>query len=252
MRFVLNRVSPNELKVVSVAAGQLIGKRMLLDLKLEKDYWLGNYEPSLVSSIIDMVKPGMIAYDLGANIGYVTLLLAQTVGPEGHVFAFEPLASNIERLQQNITMNGMEKRISVHFAAVAAYNGKANFLIGPSIGTGKLEGSVGRKENRYTESTSVQAIALDDFIYRDGNPKPDIIKMDIEGGEVLAIQGMERIFHNARPLVFLELHGFEAAEVVWTKLMEADYQFFQMRSGYPKINSLNDLGWKSYIIAKPI
>jgi len=76
---------------VQVAAGGLQGLRLSLDMQTEKDYWLGTYEPELQAAVADLVKPGMQVYDVGANIGYVSLLLARRVGAAGHVYAFEAL-----------------------------------------------------------------------------------------------------------------------------------------------------------------
>jgi FkbM family methyltransferase len=252
LRLILNRFSPEGLVPVSVAGGKLTGKNMVLDMHLEKDYWLGTYEPALMSVIADMVKPGMIAYDIGANIGYITLMLAQAVGVNGHVYAFEALDMNVKRLEKNLKINEIERQVTVILAAVAAHSGEARFHVGPSIGMGKLEGSVGRKAITYRDSVIVKSITLDDFIYLEGNRKPDIIKFDIEGGEVLAIQGMERILEELRPILLIELHGLEAAKEIWEKLMMFDYRFYKMESGKPIIKSLEELAWKSYVIAMPI
>ena len=75
----LNRLAPRGISEVEVAAGGLTGLRLRLDLQSEKDYWLGTYEPDLQAAIADLVEPGQVAYDLGANIGYISTLLARQV-----------------------------------------------------------------------------------------------------------------------------------------------------------------------------
>ena len=87
----LNRVAPPGLTEVKIAAGSAAGMKMRLDLQLEKDYWLGTYESDLQETIADLIQPGCVAYDIGANIGYVSLLLAQNIGQSGKIFAFEAL-----------------------------------------------------------------------------------------------------------------------------------------------------------------
>lgn len=82
IRRVLNHAAPEGLTEITVAAGALRGARLLLDLKSEKYYWLGNYEPMLEKAIIDFVKPGMVVYDVGAHIGYMTLLLIKPMGTQ--------------------------------------------------------------------------------------------------------------------------------------------------------------------------
>ncbi len=73
--------------------------------------------------------------------------------------------------------------------------------------------------------------------------------MDIEGGEVLALPGMSRLLADARPLILLELHGPEAARLVWDTLVAAGYRLCRMAPGYPQIPSLDALDWKAYLVA---
>jgi hypothetical protein len=87
----LNQAAPEGISEVRIAAGGNKGKLMLLDLKSEKDYWLGTFEPELQDAILDLVNPGQIIYDIGANIGFITLLFANRIGSKGHIFAFEAL-----------------------------------------------------------------------------------------------------------------------------------------------------------------
>jgi len=244
----LNRAAPSGLVEMTVASGALSGMRLFLDLHSEKDYWLGTYEPELQAGMLELVKPGMVAYDLGANIGYITLLLARLVGQSGHVTAFEALPSNLERLQTNIRLNDFQQRMTVVPAAVVDHSGTVHFLVGPSGGMGKAQGSAGRNLE-YQQVLEVDGIALDDYV-RD-RPAPQVIKIDIEGGEVLALPGMRRMLAQHRPLVFLELHGEKAADVVWAELTGAGYRISSLAPGYPVVPSLQSLGWKAYVIAFP-
>ncbi len=75
--------------------------------------------------------------------------------------------------------------------------------------------------------------------------------MDIEGGEVLALPGMRRVLGEARPLLLMELHGPESCHAAWETLTAAGYQICWMRPGTPPVPSLEALGWKAYIVAKP-
>jgi FkbM family methyltransferase len=221
-----------------------------LDLHSEKDYWLGTYEVDLQDAVQGFVRTGWVAYDIGANIGYISLVLAKAVGESRQVIAFEALPANIERLRGNIRLNGYESRVKVIPGAVAEASGAVQFLIGPSGAMGKVAGSAGRADIHH-ESIEVSGIALDDFVYRDGNPVPQVIKMDIEGGEVLALRGMTRLLSEARPLIFLELHGPEAAGVAWEVLTGAGYKICRMQPGMPSVASLEDLDWKAYLVAVP-
>jgi len=251
LRSALNRAAPHGLTPVVVAAGGLQGLRLSLDLQEEKDYWLGTYEPDLQAAVADLVHPGMLVYDVGANIGYISLLLARRVGAAGHVYAFEALPANLERLRINLELSGLSARVTVTPAAVVEQKRPARFLVGPSGGMGKAAGSAGRQDVIYAQTLEVNGLSLDDFVYADGNPPPQVVKMDIEGGEVLALPGMSRLLVEARPLILLELHGPEAARLVWDTLLAAGYRLCQMAPGYPLISSLEALDWKAYLVALP-
>jgi FkbM family methyltransferase len=247
----LNRAVPPGFTETTIAGGDLAGYRLILDLQIEKDYWLGTYELELQGAVRDFTKPGSVVYDLGASIGYVSLLFAKAVTSSGRVLAFEPLPANLERLAKNISLNGSEDRVDVVPYAVIDATRPVEFLLGPSVGMGKAAGSSGRGEQVYEERLIVEGIALDDFVFIRGNPAPDIIKIDIEGGEILAFPGMRQILMKKHPIIFLELHGAEAAELSWQMLMEAGYKICRMKAGYPAVNSPSDLDWKAYLIALP-
>ena len=247
----LNRAAPEGLSEVTIAAGDNKGMHMLLDLKVEKDYWLGTYEPELQAAISDLVKPGQIVYDIGANIGFITLLITKRIGSQGHVYAFEALPANVIRLIQNIELNDVEKLVTVIQAAVQDQSGDAEFLIAPSTGMGKVDGSAGRDSVDYEEAIQAEGISIDDFIEDTGNLLPDIVKIDIEGGEVLALPGMVKLLHAHHPILLIELHGNQAAQVTWDQLVQENYRICRMEPEYPRVNKIQDLDWKSYLVAFP-
>ena len=109
----LNQAAPTDLTEVTVATGGLNGMQLSLDLQTEKDYWLGTYELALQAAIQDFVQPDMVAYDVGANIGYITLLLARAVGETDQVFAFEALPANLERLRADVALNGPASQVQI-------------------------------------------------------------------------------------------------------------------------------------------
>lgn len=247
----LNLAAPKELTQVQIAAGYISGKSLMLDLQTEKDYWLGTYESELQEAIQEWVKPGMVVYDIGANIGYISLMLAQATGQTGHVFAFEALPANEKRLVENIALNDHQDRITVLNFAIIDTPRQIRFLIGPSDDMGKVEGSAGREGIAYQDSILVNGISLDWFIFELGNPKPHLIKIDIEGGEVLAIHGMKRLLKENLPIVLVELHGPQAGKVTWDILTNCGYGIRKMEKGYPKVSNFDQLDWKSYVIAFP-
>jgi FkbM family methyltransferase len=250
IRAMLNRVAPSGLATVEIAAGGLEGLVMQLDLQIEKDYWLGSYESNLQRALSEHVTPGMVIYDLGANIGYISLLAARLTGEKGRVFSFEALPSNQERLRKNIRLNAGIAAIELEAKAAAEKSGKANFLVHHSGGMGKMQGSDGRDE-AYQQEIEVETISLDDFVFVEGNQAPNLIKIDIEGGEDKAIRGMEGVLKKHRPTLFLELHGQKVAAKVWEILSSHAYSMHSLQRGYPNVASYQELDWKSYLMAVP-
>ncbi len=117
IRVTINAAVDEGLSVIEVAAGDLKGYKIQLNLKAEKSRWLGTYEPELQAAMREFLRPGMIVYDVGANIGYITLLMAHNVGARGRVFAFEALPVNVERARNNISLNNLSN-VSIISAAV--------------------------------------------------------------------------------------------------------------------------------------
>ena len=250
LRRALNNAAPEGLSRVKIAAGDLKGTRLYLNLRTEKDYWLGTYEPELQKAIRTYVKPGMIAYDIGANIGYITLLLSKAVGDTGHVYSFEALPANIERLKQNLIPSGAYQRVTVFHAAVTNHQTPVTFLVHHSTSMGKVAGSAGRQDTTYEKTIEVPGITLDGCIQENNLPQPDIIKLDIEGGEVLAIEAMRQTLKTAHPVLLIELHGPESAIAVGAVLKECGYQVFRMENPGKVIDLEHPDHWKAYIIAK--
>jgi FkbM family methyltransferase len=251
LRRALNRAAPGGLTKVRVAAGALKGIHLRLDLQSEKDYWLGTYEVELQTAISDLVKPGMVVYDLGANIGYITIMLAQAVGEQGQVFGFEALPENVDRLRENLELNGLEGRVNVVGAAATDGRGEAEFLCGSSGGMGKVAGSAGRPARQEGITCRVPTTSLDHFVLEEGNLPPAAVKMDIEGGEILALPGMKRVIGRHRPILLMELHGEAAIMLAWEMLKTQGYTLHRMSPGYPEVKSKEELEWKAYLVAMP-
>jgi FkbM family methyltransferase len=247
VRSLLNAAAPRGLTQIEIAAGPLAGARLQLDLQTEKDLWLGTYELELLRTLHDFVQLGTVVYDVGANLGYLSLALARAVGASGQVVAFEPLPANFSRLQANLRLNPEGEWIRAVEAAVGAGSTRSRFFSHTSGGMGKLEGSSGRRFE-YADSLEVQVICLDDWVYRNGEAAPALVKIDVEGGEALALEGMARLLSEARPQVLVELHGPEATESARQQLLAANYRLHSMEPGYPE---WQPGPWKDQLIGIP-
>ena len=163
----------------------------------------GVYEPQLTSILMPLVKPGMTIFDIGANIGYYSILMAEKVGPRGSVHCFEINDNILKLLEGNIKLSGAGN-IRVVRQAVSDKNGRETFYV-PSLGD-EGEGSL-RPSGRYkAEGTmEVETTTLDSFIEKNGIPKVDLIKIDVEGGEFLAFEGAKKLLSSKdRPIIMFE------------------------------------------------
>lgn len=249
LRGALNKAAPQGLSEVQVAAGLLGGASLLLDLQIEKDYWLGSYEPDLQDAITKYIRPGMVVYDVGANIGYIGLMLARAVGEGGRVLAFEPLPANVERIRRNAALNPEGNRLQVFELAVSRSAGRTHFRVHASNAMGRMEETGGRSEG-YLQTIEVETASLDELVYERGLPAPDVIKMDIEGGEALALPGAARLLKEKHPLVLLELHGPQAAQAAWQVLNAAGYKLSRLGGNGEEIRSAEELDWKAYVVGE--
>ena len=160
-------------------------------------YTLGTAEPAVQQALARELAPGMVAYDLGANIGFFTIIAARLVGPQGRVLAFEPLPDNVRWLRHNIALNAFG-HVEVIEAAVGAQERTAR-LEGGGAGVWATLSDDG--EHR------VRMVRLDDGIADGSLPVPDVVKMDVEGAELQALEGMRETLADHRPTVIVEVHG---------------------------------------------
>jgi FkbM family methyltransferase len=150
---------------------------------------LGVNEPFTTQLITSLIPLGGVAVDIGANIGYYTLLMARAVGPEGRVIAFEPDAANAELLRRNIAENGYANVIVVE-AAVAESEGTVRLHLAEA-------NSVNHRLSTDDDGRAVveiPAVTLDGWLEANGVVRADFIKLDIEGAEIRALAGMARTF----------------------------------------------------------
>jgi FkbM family methyltransferase len=201
--------------VVPVLQGPLRGARWIVGSGVH-GCWLGCYESAKQATCVASARRGETAYDLGANVGFYTLLFSRLVGRDGVVHAFEPAERNLGFLRRHVTMNHAAN-VHIHPAAVGRETGTALFdpVSHPSMG--RLVPEPGSR------TLPVPLISLDDFVYSRGNAPPDIVKMDVEGGEVDVIVGMRRLLAERRPRLLVAVHGEDRWSGCRDLLGEAGY-----------------------------
>lgn len=184
--------------------GPLAGYYMYIDWAQYRSFVYGTWEPEIVRPILSNVGEGMTAIDIGAHIGYYTLLLAKCVGPSGRVISFEPLPANFGRLRQNIEVNSL-RQVQAYPQALFSHCAELE-LSGPDNesypGTASLVREVGAKRMR------VEAVTLDRVVNGQGL-RPDFVKIDVEGAEYDVLLGAKETITGVRPKMLIELHHFD-------------------------------------------
>lgn len=170
-------------------------------------YILGTSEPHVQQALALLVDGGDVVYDIGANIGFFSILAARLTGPTGHVVAFDPLASNAERIVHNSSLNGFDW-VEVRTIAVGREDGDARFLVSEVSSWGRLA-STGRHEG-HTGETGVRVQTLDSIV-ASGTRPPQVVKIDVEGAEADVLDGARVTIGAHRPRLIIELHGTNAA-----------------------------------------
>lgn len=148
-------------------------------------------------------KPGMVAFDVGANVGAYSLVLGMCVGAEGSVYAFEPVPRIFEDLTQHIRLNHLERQIQPIRAAVGDREGVGELIVAPTAGESRLAA----QSEDDAALTRVSLVTIDGFCAQHGLT-PDMIKIDVEGWELAVLRGARHTIHKAgqRLSLFVELH----------------------------------------------
>jgi FkbM family methyltransferase len=147
-----------------------------------------------------LVQPGDTVLDIGAHAGFYSLLFSRLVGPDGRVFAFEPLPANLRHLREHLRLNAIPN-VSVCPVAVGEAPGTSSFAPGPNSYTGALSP---------TGPLTVAVASLDDMHAAGLLPEPDLIKIDVEGGEERVLLGARRLIRMAQPSLVVATHGEHA------------------------------------------
>lgn len=197
--------------VLPIVQGPLMGKKWIVRSGVF-GYWLGSYEADKQKIFTSVIKPGDVVYDIGAHVGFYTLLACNGTGKGGRVFSFEPFPQNIGYLKRHIALNRcnavvIEKGVSNH-------SGRMRFAVGGNTSMGAI-GPHGTLE--------IETIKLDDAILANTLPAPDVIKMDIEGEEYNALMGLRHTLKSHPPIILLATHSEQLKEQCLTLLRECHY-----------------------------
>jgi FkbM family methyltransferase len=185
---------------VPILQGPLRGKKWILGSQRHA-FWLGGYELHMQKLMARKLRKGCAFYDIGANVGFYTLLAAFLIDP-GTVFAFEPLPSNVRYLGKHLALNGL-RNVQVLEMAISDEIGTVKFQ-------GERTGAMGKLDTQ--GNLCVKTSTLDALVQSNEISPPDYIKMDIEGMEFRALLGAKTCFEKYKPALFLATHGKEVQD----------------------------------------
>lgn len=192
----------------------------------------GQYEPAETRYLAKNITAGSVCVDIGANVGYFTMLMAQAASA-GSVHAFEPIPLNAALLRASVGINGFTN-ISVNQCAVGDHKGNISFAQSSDSAYSSLRDTERKPIDR---TLSVPIITLDDYLDRAGIYRIDVLKADVEGAEGLVVAGASRLLSNEarRP------------RIVLLELFEENLQVFGS-SVKELVDDMQGFGYRPYVI----
>jgi hypothetical protein len=182
LRHLKNLIAPKGRRIRRLPVGIGSGIRLSIDFRSETGLYLGLYERELNKHITALCRPGAGCFDVGGHLGYDALVLAK-LSKGGRVASFEAEADRCARIEEAVRANpSFASRVTVH-----------NTFVGRAPG-------------------GEAVIALDEFAYDSDGFIPDVIKMDIEGAELDALAGAQRLLSERKPGLIVEVHSAELEE----------------------------------------
>lgn len=211
-------------KIVTLRRGPAAGCRWRHYRCFQPWMAMGLYEPHVATLIDNELKPGDVFYDVGANAGYFALIAAKAVGPGGKVIAFDPNPVNVRSVKEQARLNQLEDVCLVEPLAVSDRRSYLNFVVPKVNANGHLQGAGAPNLEDDGEVIEVETISLDEYV--ENHPPPTWLKMDIEGAEVLALEGMRKLLSGPHaPRLLISTHSDELERKSKEILEQCGYTF---------------------------
>jgi FkbM family methyltransferase len=192
-------VPPRGLVLVRVQRGPLAGMVLELDPRTQIDIVVGRYEERVQAIVERVLQPGDSAFDIGAHLGYFTLMMGLVVGRAGRVVSFEPDPVVMEGLQRNVRRNGAQAGAEIVLvpAAVDELAGRVGFVAGRETSRGKLVAGDG--------DLRVETMVVDDVARQFRRPR--LVKVDVEGRELGVLRGASETLGAGETVLVVEAHS---------------------------------------------
>jgi FkbM family methyltransferase len=188
--------------------------------------WLGTYERDRQRRLTEVLKSGTCFLDIGANVGFYSLLASRLVGASGQVHSFEPFPRNVAFLKRHVDLN---RQANVTVNSVALSDGPdrvMSFATSANPSSGHLAG-----DTNAADSISVSVTSLDSLWNQSAFSAPSVIKIDVEGAELSVLQGGRQMLAACRPIILLAGHGTAIQEQCCRFLRESGYRIEIDRDG---------------------
>jgi FkbM family methyltransferase len=186
-----------------------------------------HWESDLMNTLEELVEPGFVVYDVGANVGVYSVYASRLVGPKGHVYSIEanPVCVYLLRCNLGSTGNGNFTIIPI---AVSDAPGSCRFKINYGNSNLGLTDESALFEQKMGQEIQVSSLDFDSMKSSFNLRPPDLIKIDIEGAEEYAIRGMRGSLVEHQPVLLLEIHGEQAAGATFELLDGVSYRCFSL------------------------
>ena len=174
-------------------------------------------EKKVLSRLLSFLEEGDVVYDVGANVGVYSVILAKKIGVSGKVFAFEPEKESLAKLNENARLNGLENIVLVD-KALGDSAASGNLYISQTTGNFSLA-NIYDKE---AKSEPVEIVRGDDFVQQKNMPIPKAVKIDVEGYEYLVLKGLkETLARKECKIICCEIHvGIFSGDATEEKIFE--------------------------------
>jgi FkbM family methyltransferase len=225
-RFVFGKILPD--LAYPVIKGPLKGFRFILGTHGGggggATVYFNMVEPKQTDAFVAYLKKGDVLFDVGANVGYYTVLGSTLVGKTGKVFSFEPFVRNISFLYRHIEINHL-KNVVIVPSAVSNELGMAAFYTNVNSAMGHVEGASSIQTNREQSDVLLVSTFCLDEVSEKLNQIPDVLKIDVEGAELNVLKGASKKILPAHPVIFLSVHSSVLREHCLQLLKPFGYHF---------------------------
>ncbi len=205
---------------------------------------VGHLDVPVQEAMRRTIPQGGVVYDVGANVGFFTVLAARMVGEGGRVLAFEPIAAAADLAREAALRSDLGDRVEVRAVAVGASSGTARMCSVAAGGIWSHMSTVRDPHPLTIEEVDVPLVSLDDVV-AGGAPPPDVMKLDVEGAEGDVLRGAQRVMAEHRPVIVCEMHDTNAE--VADLLEAAGYVLEPLDGAVP----VRDAG-PSHVLARPL